>query len=233
MSYENLYKYPRSWHAPWSPGLQNDDRRIPSMEVFDGKRVIVTEKFDGEGTTGTRETSHARSLDSANHPSRDLVKGLMSQWRHELPDQWRVCGENVYATHSIKYRRDLGNALPSFFLGFSIWDENNQALPWDDTLAVFQTLGITPVRVLYDGIYDESLFRKMTDELDHDRVEGFVIRLAGALTYSHFMPELAKVVRKGHVGTSEHWMSQQLVPNELKTDDELEAIRSLIPTGRW
>lgn len=231
--YEGLFKYPRSWHAPWSPGLQNDDRRIPSMDIFHGRRVIVTEKFDGEGTTVTRNVVHARSLDSANHPSRNAVKALAAQWQHELPEGWRVCGENMYATHSIKYRRASENALPSYLLGFSVWDETNRALPWDDTLAIFETLRIVPARVLYDGLYNEALFRKMTDELDTERVEGFVIRVAETLTYEHFMPELAKVVRRGHVQTSEFWRNQPIIPNELMADGQLETIKDAIATGLW
>lgn len=233
MSAEKLFKYPRSWHCPWSPGLQNDDRRIPSMNVFEGKRIIVTEKVDGEGTTSTRNIVHARSLDSANHPSRDIVKQLCSAWQHELPALWRVNGENCYATHSLEYRRSKGNALPSYFLGFSIWNENNQALPWDDTLTVFDALGITPVRVLYDGLYDEELLRHMADTFNTDLVEGYVVRTAGPLTYDHFIPELAKVVRKGHVTTDEHWRLKPIIPNELMSDDHLISIKDKIKTGNW
>ena len=47
-------KYPRSHHAPWSEGMHGDDRRIAGMDAFVGKRVIVTEKKDGENTTLTQ-----------------------------------------------------------------------------------------------------------------------------------------------------------------------------------
>jgi len=43
-----LYKFPRIYHVPWSPNLQNDDRRHPDMSIFEGREVVVTEKMDGE-----------------------------------------------------------------------------------------------------------------------------------------------------------------------------------------
>lgn len=211
---DERFKYPRTWHFPWSQGLQNDDRRIPSTGVFHDQRVIVTEKYDGEGTSCYNHTSHARSMDSANHPSRDCVKSFFGTFMHDIPNGWRICGENVYATHSIQYRRDKGNPLPHYFMGFSVWDETNTALNWDDTLVIFETLGITPARVLYDGVYDEALLKQMAEEFDPDLMEGYVVRLAATLPYGHFLHGAAKVVRKGHVQTTEFWRNQEIVPNE-------------------
>jgi len=51
-------------HFPWSPGLQNDDRMLESADVFLGKEVVITEKFDGENTSIYTDHIHARSLDS-------------------------------------------------------------------------------------------------------------------------------------------------------------------------
>ncbi|MEL7307213.1 MAG: RNA ligase family protein, partial [Pseudomonadota bacterium] len=39
-----------------------------------------------------------------------------------------MCGENLYARHSISY-----NNLPSYFMAFSVWNELNQCLSWQDT----------------------------------------------------------------------------------------------------
>ena len=47
-SQQKLYKYPRTYHAPWSLGCTSDDKKHTSMEQFKNKRVIVTEKLDGE-----------------------------------------------------------------------------------------------------------------------------------------------------------------------------------------
>ena len=70
---------------------------------FVGQEVVVTEKLDGENTTLYRRGLHARSLDPRPHPSRDWVKRLQGQIGHLIPEGWRVCGENLYARHSLGY----------------------------------------------------------------------------------------------------------------------------------
>ena len=71
---ENLVKYPRTMHLPWSLGLTNDDKKIACLDAFIGQRVIVTEKMDGENTSMYSDYIHARSLNGGNHLSRDWVK---------------------------------------------------------------------------------------------------------------------------------------------------------------
>lgn len=41
-------KYQRTFHMPWSPGIHDDDKALPDMSKYVGKRVVVTEKMDGE-----------------------------------------------------------------------------------------------------------------------------------------------------------------------------------------
>lgn len=209
---QNLYKWPRTWHLPFSPGLQNDDRRIPDMSVFHGKRIIVTEKYDGEGATMTREISYPRSPDGRYHPSRDRMKAYHAERAGSIPEGWRVSGEYMYARHSVPYTRANGNPLASLFMGFGVWDENNVLLSWDETLDIFEMLNVTPARILYDGIFDENKLHQIADALDPEREEGFVVRVAEAIPYpdgdgdaGRFFPAIAKWVRKGHVQTDEHW----------------------------
>lgn len=204
-------KYPKTMHLPWSPGLQNDDRRIERME-FGGKRVIITEKMDGENTTMYRDHIHARSLDSVHHPSRDWVKAFWGTIRYEIPEGMRICGENVYALHSIRY-----DNLDSFFFGFSMW-EGDTCLDWDTTMEWFNLLGITPVPVLYDGVYSKRVALQVQHNLDLETQEGYVVRLARSFTANEFATSVAKYVRKGHVQTDEQWMLKPVVPNSLKND---------------
>ena len=68
--------YPRTPHLPWSPGVSADDVRAADLAGLAGREVVVTEKLDGENTTLYRDGLHARSLDSAHHPSRAWVKSL-------------------------------------------------------------------------------------------------------------------------------------------------------------
>ena len=74
------YKYPRTFHLPWSPGCTSDDKVLKSVDHFVGKRVIVTEKMDGENTTISKNKIYARSIDSKDHESRHWVKANYT-WR--------------------------------------------------------------------------------------------------------------------------------------------------------
>jgi len=119
----NYYKYPRTPHLPWSPGVSADDITQFSLLSFEGADVVVTEKMDGENTSLYRDHSHARSLDSIHHSSRDWLKQWHGTFAHNIPLGWRICGENLFARHSVRY-----DHLASYFYGFSIWDDTNQAL---------------------------------------------------------------------------------------------------------
>ena len=101
-------KYPRTFHLPNSPGRSSDDKVHADLSVFQGKNLMATIKMDGENTTMTRDTVHARSLDSNDHESQHWVKSLWSQIRFNIPEGWRVCGENLFAKHSIAYK-NLGS----------------------------------------------------------------------------------------------------------------------------
>lgn len=204
-------RYPRTPHMTWSPGISSDDRIHKNMDFFIGKRVIISKKMDGESCSMYRDYIHARSLDSAHHPSRDWVKAFWAKFvRYQLPEMWRVCGENLYAVHSIAYE-----ALLSYFMGFSLWNERNFCMDWDETLVWFELLNIVPVEVVYDGIYDEAVIRKLCEDVDVEVCEGLVMRTADGFSYADFSKCVAKYVRAGHVQTDEHWSEGPVVPNGL------------------
>ena len=201
-------KYPRTPHLPWSLGCTSDDKMLKSVGHFEGKEVVVTEKLDGENTTMYRDHIHARSLDSIGGVDRDWVKALWSSLRYDLPVSWRICGENLWARHSIPYEN-----LESYFYGFSVWD-GEECFDWDDTLVTFKVLGIVPVPVLYRGIWDEATIRNLP--LDPMKNEGYVVRLADSFCYNDFGSSVAKFVRENHVQTNDHWRHQKITPNILK-----------------
>ncbi|MHD0645053.1 RNA ligase family protein [Pseudomonas aeruginosa] len=205
-----LFKYPRTYHAPFSLTVGSDDKRHRNMDHFHGKWVIVTIKADGENTTMASDYFHARSVDGNHHPSRDWVKAMWGRIKHEIPDFWRICGENLYAQHSIAYEN-----LLSYFYGFSIWNERNVCQAWKETLSYFDMLSIVPVRTVYEGIYDEELIKKIFIEQVKSGEEGIVIRLAEEFKYKDFGKSTAKAVRQNHVTTDDHWMHSQIVPNGL------------------
>ncbi|BBA65408.1 2'-5' RNA ligase [Xanthomonas phage XacN1] len=207
----NRFKYPRTMHMPWSPGVQSDDKVIKTTDQFNGRRVILTEKMDGENTTMYRDGIHARSIDSAHHPSRDWVKRIWAENAWMIPDGDRICGENMYAQHSVVYEE-----LESYFYVFSVW-HGTKCYDWDYTVSVGR-LGMPHVKVLYDGIYDEKVIRDICESLDTSRIEGAVLRIADEILYEEFDKYVMKYVRKGHVQTDEHWMHQAIKPNGIRLD---------------
>ena len=204
------YKYPRTMHLPWSPGKSKDDRVLNDLSHFHGEEVVVTEKMDGENTTMARDYVHARSVTSCDHFSRHWLKQFHSTFAYEIPENLRVCGENLYAQHSIVY-----NDLQSFFLAFSVW-EKDLCWHWDDGVELIKLLNLTPVPVLWRGIWDERKIMQIIKSLDLSKQEGIVVRRVGAFSMSDFGLYLAKWVRKGHVTTDEHWLHKAVVPNKLK-----------------
>ncbi|ERI09939.1 RNA ligase family protein [Aneurinibacillus aneurinilyticus] len=206
-------KYPRTFHLPWSRSYTHDDKVLKHVQHFEGKEVVVTEKMDGENTTMYRDYLHARSIDSKDHPSRHWIKMFHSMLGVSIPEGWRLCGENMFAQHSIHYQD-----LPSYFLLFSVWNEQNMCLAWDETAAWAKRHMIETVPVLYRGIWNEEAIKSCytRQSLYGGEQEGFVVRLADAFHYDDFMHSAAKFVRKNHVQTNEHWMNRPVVPNILK-----------------
>lgn len=208
-------KYPRTYHVPFSPGATSDDKVLASLDHFTGKDIVITEKLDGENTTIYADGySHARSIDSSNHHSRHWVKtNAVPRIAYQLHKALRVCGENLYAKHSIYYEN-----LESYFYAFSIW-EKKKCLSWADTVELCQLLNLSIVSVLYAGPFDEKIVRSVAASLNLEKQEGFVMRLASSFDLDDFRSSVAKFVRKGHVQTNEHWLHQEIIPNKLRSQN--------------
>lgn len=213
-------KYPRTHHLPWSDGGTPDDRWLSDedIEKWNGQEYVVTEKMDGENTTMYRDGLHARSLDYEAHISRGRVKALHAQVRHDIPGDWRICGENLTAKHSIYYSN-----LPSFFMVYSIW-ERDLCLPWDLTVLYAKVLGLHTVPALWRGVWPGSIYvqnavkqelrkRKILTPNSLQEVEGYVCRPAGEFPMSQFRKVVGKYVRPAHVQTHGHWMRSRVTWN--------------------
>lgn len=207
---EQLYKYNRTYHLPHSEGKTSDDKTITDLSGFIGKEVVFSEKMDGENTSMYTNHYHARSLDSNNHPSRNYVKGIWGRIRYDIPEGWRVCGENLYAKHSIYY-----DNLRDYFMCFNIWNAENMCLNIDETLEWCDLLDIVHVPILYRGVFDMDFLMNFHKTLDTTKQEGFVMRLADSFHYDDFSKSVCKWVRKGHVQTDKHWTSEKIIPNKL------------------
>ena len=205
------FKYPRTYHLPWSLGSTSDDRFIKDISVFKDMDIVVTIKMDGENFSGYCDGFHARSIDSKYHPSRNWIKTFWESRKWIIPEGIRICGENLFAKHSIEY-----NELPSYFLGFSVWNKE-LCFSWEETLEWFEILDITPVEVIYEGKFDEQILKELADKIDQNTQEGYVIRNKNSFYYDDFASNVAKFVRKNHIQTDEHWMNKKIVMNKLKS----------------
>ena len=212
-------KYGRTYHYPFSPGTTSDDRiahdywdhlqRIPNL--------IHTEKLDGENNClskfGVFARSHAAPTTS---PWTESLRRFWQLVKHDLGDL-EIFGENLYAIHSIEYRK-----LEHHFYVFGI-REQDKWLNWEETqfyanmldlptIPVIRT-EITPkerepfeVRMLMlvngPGAFDpyDVYDQKVTT------MEGVVSRNADSYAVDAFAQNVFKYVRKGHVKTDEHWI---------------------------
>jgi hypothetical protein len=202
-------KYPRTYHVSWSPGKTSDDKTQFDLSKFEGKYIVLTEKMDGENTTISRDYTHARSLDSADHISRHWLKGMWGNMRYNIPEGWRICGENLYAKHSLGY-----DNLSSYFMVFSIWNEKNECLSITETIEWCQLLELQFVPILYQGMFDLEFIKNF--KVDTKKQEGFVMRIIDGFNYEDFNSFVVKWVRESHVSTSSHWMNEKIIKNLLK-----------------
>ena len=226
----NKIKYPRTMNCPWSHSNSSDDVWWSDCEPFVGQEVVVTEKLDGECTTIYPDGQvHARSLETSHHPSRSWVKQFAAKFAHEIPQGWRICGENLYAWHSIFY-----TDLPSYFFVYGIYDDRNMCVSWDQVQELCELLDLQTVPVIYRGKWDANHIQKLwtgqgrfptfgtkveyptpMEDFTPCEAEGYVIRLASEFPYQDFRTCCAKMVRENHVQTATNWLSRSVLPNVL------------------
>lgn len=208
--YRDRVKYPRTFHLPWSPGRSDDDKALLSVDGWADVEMVATEKMDGENTTVYPDGYlHARSVDSRSHPSRSRVTADAQQWAFDIPEGWRVVGENMTAVHSIAYA-----GLPDRFLVHSIWDRNT-ALGWDETVEWCALLGVEHAPVLWRGSWTVTARHEIHtawEALQHVS-EGYVLRPASRYQLRGHAAQVGKYVRHGHVGESRHWMHRAYSEN--------------------
>jgi len=129
-----------------------------------------------------------------------------------LDDNMRICGENLYAVHTVRY-----NILKSYFYMFSFWIDN-MCLSWEETLQYASILGLETVPVFYEGLYDKEKIIAAFSSHEKDN-EGYVIRLAGEFNYIDFRKSVAKYVRPEFRDSlnerDEHWITKKIEKNKL------------------
>lgn len=186
-------RYPRTYALPWSETIGEGDRQMRSTDAFVGERVVATEKMDGENISLYRDFLHSRSVRESHHPTRRWLNDYWSARRDRIPLGWRVCGEYLFARHTVEYEN-----LESYFLGFAVWTDANECLSWDDTMEFFSSREITPVRILFDGAYEENVIRNIWSASGSASAEGYVLRVAGPFLQRDFRRCVGKFIRSGY-----------------------------------
>ena len=194
-------KYPRTWHFPYSPGhnADEDDKVLVNTDRFEGMDLIYLEKMDGECTICSNDSCHARSEDSKMTPWRTYMARMHGCFRHNIPDGMFVCGECMYAIHSITY-----TSLPTCFFVFGIF-YHDEWLRWEDVLYWADLLGLDTVPEICKStgvIHNMPIPNKSTFG---PVCEGYVARNVESFSWDFFCFNVAKCVRKHHVQTQEHW----------------------------
>lgn len=217
--FSHWVKYPRTYLLPWSESSNEGERDIGTTEQFVGRRVVLTEKMDGENITLYRDFMHTRSVETHRHASREWMERRWQDIRDRIPPDWRICGEYVFATHTIEYAN-----LPSYFLGFSVWNAQNVCLDWDATRAFLDALGLACVPVLYDGPFDLAHLDEVWRRHGGPHSEGYVMRVADEIPYRDFRRLAGKFIRADY-------RQSEPVKRNIQHGEPIRSNALLDPTG--
>jgi RNA ligase len=211
-------KYGRTYHYPFSPGTTSDDRITHDYWVHMQHipLLIHTEKLDGENNCLSKHGVFARShATPTTSPWTESLRRFWELIKSELGDL-EIFGENLYAIHSIEYRR-----LEHHFYIFGI-REFDRWLSWEETQFYANMLDLHVVPVIKteappanQPIFETGMLALVNgpgvfEPYDvHDQkpttMEGIVSRNADGYPIMTFAQNVFKYVRKGHVKTNEHW----------------------------
>ena len=212
-------KYGRTYHFPFSPGTTSDDRFNHTYweDIQRIECIVHTEKLDGENNCLNQFGVFARSH----------VAPTTSPWTSQLRERWNILkndlgdielfGENLYAVHSIEYKR-----IEEYYFIFAV-RQMDKWLSWEEVkfyasmfdfptvpeLAVQTTEGLTQESLqlaIENWAQEPSVFGSLNPFTSEDCTrEGVVTRNIGEYPVTEFMHNVFKYVRKGHVKTDEHW----------------------------
>jgi len=194
-------KYPRTQHTAWSQGGSADDLRSASnLSHLCGRKLVMTEKMDGENTVMTCDSIHARSVDGYGKPWQTAITKMWKNRKDDIPAGMNICGENLYAVHSIEY-----DILPSPFMVFSVFYDG-RVLSWVEVEMWAALLDFMTVPVLEYGYIEEFIDHPIPKKSTYGPVcEGYVFRDVDSFSVGEFNTHVYKTVRPDHVQTDEHW----------------------------
>ncbi|RYZ51382.1 MAG: 2'-5' RNA ligase, partial [Sphingobacteriales bacterium] len=180
------------------------------------RTAIHTEKLDGENNCLNRYGVFARS--HAAPTTSPWTSHLRPRWdvlKNDLGDL-ELFGENIYAIHSIEYRK-----IEHYFYVFAVRDQDRW-LSWEEVCFYAAAFDMPTVPVLGQvaDFEKEDIFRNEVLALTQQAsgfesldaatgkpctLEGIVTRNADGFATEDLGLNVFKYVRKGHVKTDEHW----------------------------
>ena len=213
-------KYDRTPHLCFSPSktLDPDDKVLKNHDCFKGKKLIFTEKMDGENTCCSRDAIHARSCDGYGKSWQHYMKSLYACFSYLIPEGLTIYGECVYAKHSICYEK-----LTTYFYVFAAL-ERGSWLSWSEVVLWARRLGLDTVPVITAGNLKEIPIP--TKSAFGSVCEGYVVRNFDSFPKGEFGQNVAKSVRPHHVQTDEHW-TKNWIPNPSPSEDPIERVGRL------
>jgi len=205
-------KYPRTYHLPFSPGATKDDKKLQGdwFDFYRDKKIVFTEKLDGENTclcqSGVFARSHSaetRSPWSINLWGQD---GLYWRIKNSIGDNEEIFGENLYGEHSITYDK-----LLNYFHIFAA-NDGERWYSWDEIVEMAFILDVPHVPELYtcEAESDKQIEEIIADLMKQPSTygkekEGIVMRITDSFAIDYFPHYVCKYVRPNHVQTDEHW----------------------------
>lgn len=207
------WKYPRTLHLlPDSNGWEEGE---PLSDLSQINHIVVTEKMDGENITFTRENVLLRSGGWETHPSRWAAINLWSEVCYLIPDNWKVCGEYLYAQRGIWYQN-----LESYLYVHSVWDAENVCLSWSETQEWADLLGLPTVNVVDEYLIGTSEHvAHIIGQWQGADIEGLVFREAGDIPLRRWGEAVGKYVFASYPGSliSEvDWRAGRFAMNQLR-----------------
>lgn len=235
----------KTYHVPFSPGTDSTDRKnwkfwsniengvaqdeyaqeklfvdvLPQDPI---KRIVITEKFDGQGNCFNEFGLFARSHGAPSELPWDRT--LRQKWelvKNDLKDlNLEVFTENMYATHSIEYLQLEHDAYV-----FAI-RQGQRWLSWEEVEYWSELLDFPTVPVIERDIDpmqrwgSEAACQVEIEDIcgrpsalgsidyhtkEYCTLEGVVFRNQEEFHVNNFVQNVFKWVRPGHVKTDEHW----------------------------
>lgn len=205
-------KYPRTYHLPFSPGVQSDDKIIRDIKPFIGREVTVTEKADGGCTILSQGEAWSRA---SGNPATEGWFAMVRKWHAWKTSTWdpntSLYGEDLYGIHAIDYGEIPEN---NTFRPFNLLQDGKWS-SYDHRIKVIEGLEMVPVPLVFRGVFnsEKQLSTFLANEIKKpsrltnagSSIEGFVIQSVDEFAFEDFSYNVCKYVRANHVQSNTHW----------------------------